>query len=405
MDPTTAVYLDHAASTAMYSEAVEAMTALMRFPGNASSLHASGRAARRVVEESRETIAAALNARPSEVVFTSGGTESDNLAVKGIFWARRDADPQRTRVISTAVEHHAVLDALHWLEAHEGADVELLPVDRIGRVDLDALRATVERDPESVALVSVMWANNEVGTVQPVDRVVEVAHRFAIPVHTDAVQAVGQLPVDFAGSGVDALSLTAHKLGGPKGVGALVVRRDLDVAPQMHGGGQERDVRSGTLDTPGVAGFAVAVELAVKTLAERAERIGALRDDLVRRLQRVVPDAGLNGDPEGRPGRRLPNNAHLAFPGCEGDSLLMLLDAHGIACSTGSACSAGVPQASHVLLAMGAGEERARSSLRFSLGHTSTEADVDALVEAIGPVVQRARAAGAATSGPSQKAG
>jgi cysteine desulfurase len=405
MDPTTAVYLDHAASTAMYPEAVEKMTALMHSPGNASSLHASGRAARRVVEESRETIAAALNARPSEVVFTSGGTESDNLAVKGIFWSRRDADPRRTRVISTAVEHHAVLDALHWLEEHEGAEVELLPVDRVGRVDLDALRATVERDPGSVALVSVMWANNEVGTVQPVDRVVEVAHRFAIPVHTDAVQAVGQLPVDFAASGVDALSLTAHKLGGPKGVGALVVRRDLDVTPQLHGGGQERDVRSGTLDTPGIAGFAVAVELAVSSLAERAGRIGALRDDLVRRLQQVVPDAELNGDPEGRLDHRLPNNAHLAFPGCEGDSLLMLLDANGIACSTGSACSAGVPQASHVLLAMGAGEERARSSLRFSLGHTSTEADVDALVEAIGPVVQRARAAGAAANGLAQKAG
>ena len=393
MDPTTAVYLDHAASTAMYPEAVDAMTALMRFPGNASSLHASGRAARRVVEESRETIAAALNARPSEVVFTSGGTESDNLAVKGIFWSRRDADPLRTRVISTAVEHHAVLDALHWLEEHEGAEVELLPVDRVGRVDLDALRATVERDPDSVALVSVMWANNEVGTVQPVDRVVEVAHRFAIPVHTDAVQAVGQLPVDFAASGVDALSLTAHKLGGPKGVGALVVRRDLDVTPQLHGGGQERDVRSGTLDSPGIAGFAVAVELAVSTLAERAGRIGALRDDLVRRLQQVVPDAELNGDPEGRLDHRLPNNAHLAFPGCEGDSLLMLLDANGIACSTGSACSAGVPQPSHVLLAMGRDEADARSSLRFTLGRTTRSSDVDALVAAIGPAVERARAA------------
>jgi cysteine desulfurase len=405
MEPTTAVYLDHAASTAMYPEAVEVMTDLMRSPGNASSLHASGRAARRVVEESRETIAAALNARPSEVLFTSGGTESDNLALKGIFWARRGADPRRTRVISTAVEHHAVLDTLRWLEEHEGADVELLPVDRVGRVDLDALQATVARDPASVALVSAMWANNEVGTVQPVDRVVEIAHPFGIPVHTDAVQAVGQLPVDFAASGVDALSLTAHKLGGPMGVGALVVRRDLDVTPQMHGGGQERDVRSGTLDTPGVAGFAVAVEQAVKGLVERAERVGALRDDLVRRLQQVVPDAMLNGDPEAGPTHRLPNNAHLAFPGCEGDSLLMLLDAHGIACSTGSACSAGVPQASHVLLAMSAGEERARSSLRFSLGHTSTASDVDALVDAIGPVVERARAAGAAAGGLAQKAG
>jgi cysteine desulfurase len=399
------VYLDHAASTVMYPEAVEAMTRLLAAPGNASSLHASGRAARRVVEEARETIAQALGARPSEVVFTSGGTESDNLAVKGVFWARREADPRRTRVLSTSVEHHAVLDALHWLAEHEAADVELLPVDGAGRLELAALRAAIERDPDSVALVSVMWANNEVGTVQPVAEVVALAHEHGIPVHTDAVQAVGQVPVDFAACGVDALSLTAHKLGGPKGIGALVVRRDLDVTPQMHGGGQERDVRSGTVDTPAVAGFAAAVELAVKHLDARAERISALRDELVRRVRARVPEAELNGDPATGPGHRLPNNAHLAFPGCEGDSLLMLLDARGIACSTGSACSAGVPQASHVLLAMGAGDERARSSLRFSLGHTSTEADVDALVDAIGPVVERARAAGAAAGVASRKVG
>jgi cysteine desulfurase len=250
-----------------------------------------------------------------------------------------------------------------------------------------------------------MWANNEVGTVQPVHQVVEVAHRYGIPVHTDAVQAVGQVPVDFAAGGFDALSLTAHKLGGPKGVGALVVRRELEVTPQLHGGGQERDIRSGTLDTPAVAGFAAAVQIAVDHLDERARRMSALRDDLVRRLQRVVPDAVLNGDPEDGSEHRLPNNAHLAFPGCEGDSLPMLLDARGIACSTGSACSAGVPQASHVLLAMGAGDERARSSLRFSLGHTSTPADVDALVEAIGPVVERARAAGAASRDLVRKVG
>jgi cysteine desulfurase len=399
------VYLDHAASTVMYPEAVEAMTGLLAAPGNASSLHASGRAARRVVEEARETIAQALDARPSEVVFTSGGTEADNLAVKGIFWARRDADPRRTRVLSTSVEHHAVLDTLHWLAQHEDADVELLPVDDAGRLDLAALRDAIERDPASVALVSVMWANNEVGTVQPVADVVALAHEHGIPVHTDAVQAVGQVPVDFASCGVDALSLTAHKLGGPKGIGALVVRRDLDVTPQMHGGGQERDIRSGTLDTPAVAGFAAAVELAVKHLDARAERMSALRDDLVRRVRARVPEAELNGDPVTGPEHRLPNNAHLAFPGCEGDSLLMLLDARGIACSTGSACSAGVPQASHVLLAMGAGDERARSSLRFSLGHTSTEADVEALVEAIGPVVERARAAGAAAGVASRKVG
>ena len=402
---TDTVYLDHAASTPMYAEAVAAMTAQLTQLGNPSSLHAHGRAARRVVEESRETIARALSCRPGEVVFTSGGTESDNLALKGLFWARRAQDPRRTRILSTSVEHHAVLDPLHWLAEHEGADVELLPVDALGRLDVPALRASLERDPGSVALVSVMWANNEVGTVQPLADVVEVAHAHDIPVHTDAVQAVGQVPVDFAASGVDALTLTAHKAGGPYGVGALVVRRDLDVTPQLHGGGQERDIRSGTIDTPAIAGFATAIEIAVRNQAEHAARVAALRDALVTRIQQVVPDARVNGDPDPDLAHRLPGNAHLTFPGCEGDSLLMLLDARGIACSTGSACSAGVPQPSHVLLAMGRDEEQARSSLRFSLGHTSTEADVDALGEAIGPVVERARAAGIASGSAAKKAG
>jgi cysteine desulfurase len=400
------VYLDHAASTPMYPEAVAAMTEQLTRLGNPSSLHASGRAARRVVEESRETIAQALNCHPGEVVFTSGGTESDNLAVKGLFWSRRARDPRRTRVLSSSVEHHAVLDPLHWLAEHEGAEVELIAVDALGRVDLDALRESLERDPSSVALVSLMWANNEVGTVQPVAEVVELAHAHQIPVHTDAVQAVGQVPVDFAACGVDALTLTAHKAGGPYGVGALVARRDLDVTPQLHGGGQERDIRSGTIDTPAIAGFAAAVELAVKQQPDHASRVAALRDDLVRRVREQVPDAHVNGDPRTGLRHRLPGNAHLTFPGCEGDSLLMLLDARGIACSTGSACSAGVPQPSHVLLGMGQGEEQARSSLRFSLGHTSSQADVDALVEAIAPVVERARAAGVAAGfGTSKKAG
>jgi cysteine desulfurase len=400
------VYLDHAASTPMYPEAVAAMTAQLTRLGNPSSLHAPGRAARRVVEESRETLAQALNCRPGEVVFTSGGTESDNLALKGLFWARRDEDPRRTRILSTSVEHHAVLDSLHWLAEHEGADVELLPVDRLGRLDLDALRRSVARDPGTVAMISVMWANNEVGTVQPVGEVVQLAHGHGIPVHTDAVQAVGQVPVDFAASGVDALTVTAHKAGGPYGVGALVVRRDLRVTPQLHGGGQERDIRSGTIDTPAIAAFATAVELAVKNQADHAVRVAALRDDLVRRVREQVPDAAVNGDPDTGLGHRLPGNAHLTFPGCEGDSLLMLLDARGIATSTGSACSAGVPQPSHVLLAMGCDADQARSSLRLSLGHTSTAADVDALVAAIGPVVERARAAGAAAGfGVSKKAG
>lgn len=389
MNDSRTVYLDHAATTPMTDVAVEAMTAQLREVGNASSLHASGRRARRVVEESRETVAQALGCRPGEVVFTSGGTEADNLAVKGLYWSRRDADRARTRILAPAVEHHAVLDALAWLEEHEGAQVELLPVDHDGRLEIAALRAAVERDPASVALITVMWANNEVGTLQPVDEVVATARPHAIPVHTDAVQAVGATPVDFAASGVDALSLSGHKVGGPQGVGALIVRREVELAALVHGGGQERDVRSGTLDVPAIAGFAAAVELAIKQQTEYAARLVALRDELVAGVRNAVPDAVLNGDPVDR----LPGNAHLSFPGCEGDSLLMLLDARGIECSTGSACSAGVPQPSHVLLAMGRTSDEARSSLRFSLGHTSTAADVVAVVEAIGPCVERARAA------------
>jgi cysteine desulfurase len=236
-----------------------------------------------------------------------------------------------------------------------------------------------------------MWANNEVGTVQPVAEVVEIAHAHGIPVHTDAVQALGQLPLDFAGSGVDAMTVTGHKIGGPYGVGALLVRRELQPTALLHGGGQERDIRSGTIDPPAIAGFALACEMAVADQGELAQRLAGLRDALVAGVRREVPDAIYNGDPEPGPAHRLPGNAHLEFPGCEGDSLLMLLDARGIECSTGSACDAGVPQASHVLLAMGSSEEFARSSLRFSLGHSSTQADVDALVEAIAPVVERAR--------------
>ncbi len=392
--PPRIVYLDHAASTPMLPEAVAVMSDQLVRTGNPSSLHAPGRAARRVVEESRERIAAVIGCRPGEVVFTSGGTEADNLAIKGLLWSRRDADSGRRRILSTAVEHHAVLDPLEWLAEHEHVEVELLPVDALGRLDLEAYRAAVERDPGSVALVSVMWANNEVGTIEPLDEVVGLAHEHGIPVHTDAVQAVGQVPVDFAASGVDLLTLTAHKVGGPYGVGALIVRRELALTPLLHGGGQERDVRSGTLDAPAIAGFAAAVEIAVKRQSEHFERLCALRNDLVARVSAAVPAAAINGDPECGAGHRLPGNAHLTFPGCEGDSLLMLLDARGIACSTGSACSAGVAQPSHVLLAMGRDHEQARSSLRFSLGHTTTSEDVDALVEAIGPVVERARKAG-----------
>jgi cysteine desulfurase len=386
------VYLDHAATTPVRPEVVDVVAARLRMLGNPSSLHASGREARKSVEESRETVAAVLGARPSEVVFTSGGTEADNLAVKGLFWARRAADPRRTRILASAVEHHAVLDAVQWLVEAEGASVEWLPVDRLGRVDLAALDAALSREPQTVALVTVMWASNEVGTVQPLARVVEAARARGVPVHSDAVQAVGQLPVDFAATGLDAMTVSGHKVGGPMGVGALVVRREVELVPVLHGGGQEREVRSGTLDVAAIAGFAAGVDAATAARAQEAARLASLRDDLVASVLAAVPDAVLNGD-AGADGR-LPGNVHLSFPGCEGDSLMLLLDARGIECSTGSACSAGVPEPSHVLLAMGVDPLLARGSLRFSLGHTSTEADVDAVAEAIGPVVERARTAG-----------
>ncbi|MEU2626085.1 cysteine desulfurase family protein [Kitasatospora sp. NPDC007106] len=389
-------YLDHAATTPMLPEAVAAMTAHLGVVGNASSLHAAGRRARRVVEESRESLAESLGARPSEIVLTAGGTESDNLAVKGLYWARRDADPARRRILCSPVEHHAVLDAVHWLSEHEGAQVDYLPVDAYGRVHPDALREAVLRNPADVALVTVMWANNEVGTLQPVVELAAVAREFDIPMHADAVQALGQVPVSFADSGLTALTVTGHKIGGPYGIGALLLARNATPVPLLHGGGQERDVRSGTLDVPASAGFAAAAALAVERRSDFATTVGALRDGLVAAVTAAVPDAVLNGDPD--PAGRLPANAHFSFPGCEGDALLMLLDAQGVECSTGSACSAGVPQPSHVLLAMGADPLLARASLRFSLGHTSTPGDVDALTDAITPAVERARNAGLATA-------
>ena len=378
-------YLDHASTTPMLPEAIAAMTAELGQVGNPSSLHSSGRRARRVVEESRETIANALEARPSEVVFTASGTEANNLAIKGLFWARK-----RPRILISAVEHHAVLDPARWLADTQGAAVELLEVDEHGRLDPETLRAAIERDPDDVALVSVMWANNEVGTVQPIPALAAIAHEYGIPFHTDAVQAVGQLPVSFAGSGVDAMTVSGHKCGGPIGSGALLLARGIEPVPVLHGGGQEREIRSGTLDAPAIAGFAAAIRVAVETQAATAERLAALRDDLIERVRQAVPDVILNGDPVDR----LPGNAHFSFPGCEGDALLMLLDAKGVECSTGSACSAGVAQPSHVLLAMGRDAAQARGSLRFSLGHTSTKADIDHVAEVIGQVVERARRAG-----------
>lgn len=390
--PTT-VYLDHAATTPMLPAAIEAMNAAFGSAGNASSLHGSGRAARRRLEEARESIAADLGARPSEVILTSGGTESDNLAVKGIFWARRDADPRCTRILAGATEHHAVLDAVEWLERHEGARVTWLPVDSDGVVAPETLRAELADNPGEVALVTVMWANNEVGAIQPIEELAAIARTADVPMHSDAVQAAAQLPIDFGASGLAAASFAGHKLGGPHGVGVLLLGRQVGCVPLLHGGGHERDLRSGTSDVAAVAGLAAALRQTVAEMPARAQELIALRDELIAGVRRIAPDAVLNGPHDDR---RLPGNAHFTFPGCEGDSLLMLLDAAGVECSTGSACTAGVASPSHVLIAMGVEPREARGSLRFSLGHTSQRADIEALLEVLPQVVERARAAGLA---------
>lgn len=394
MSQTRSVYLDHAATTPMHAEAIEAMTATLATVGNPSSLHTAGRSARRRLEEARESLAARLGARPSEVIVTAGGTDSDNLAVKGIYWARRDGDPRRRRIITTAVEHHAVLDAVTWLAEHEGAEVTELPTEADGSVRPSALREAL-REHDDVALVSVMWANNEVGTILPVTEMAGIASEFGVPMHSDAVQAIGQLPVDFAASGLSAMSLTAHKFGGPTGVGALLLRRDAACVPLLHGGGQERDVRSGTVDVAGAVAMATAADIAIGSLAHTSARTRGLRDSLIDGVLGSIDDVVLNG---ARGDQRLPGNSHFSFRGCEGDSLLMLLDANGIECSTGSACTAGVAQVSHVLLAMGADPELARGSLRLTLGHTSTPADVEKVLQVLPAAVARARQAALASS-------
>ena len=383
-------YLDHAATTPMLAESIAALNAELAQVGNPSSLHSSGRRARKVVEECREIIAAALGARPIEIIFTGSGTEANNLAVKGLFWAAQSKDKNKKRILVSAVEHHAVLDPVLWLGEHEGAVVEILPVDKYGRVLPETLSKAFEKNPHDVALVTVMWANNEVGTVQPIAELVKIAHQYKTAIHSDAVQAVGCLEVHFENTDLDAMTVTGHKVGGPQGIGALVLKRDVELTPLLHGGGQERDVRSGTLAAPLIAGFAAAVTTAVTQRFARATRLTALRNDLIKKIQDQVSDVVLNGDPE----NRLPGNVHFSFKGCEGDALLMLLDAQGIECSTGSACSAGIPQPSHVLIAMGRDEVTARASIRFSFGATSTPDDVDAVMQVLPAIVERAKRAG-----------
>jgi cysteine desulfurase len=385
------IYLDHAATSPMPDEVLDAYTAALRLVGNPSSIHGAGQAARELLETGREAVARTLGADPVEVVLTSGGTESINLGVKGMFWAR-NAAARRPRVLAPLGEHHATMDAVEWLARHEGARVDWIELDAEGRIRLDALAAALATDPEEVALVTALWANNEVGTVQPVGDIVELAHRYGVPVHLDAVAAFGQVPIDAHAVGADAVSVSAHKVGGPVGVGALVLARAAVVEPLLHGGDQQRG-RSGTQDAAGAAAFGVAAARAVGELP--LMRVAALRDRLVAGVLASVDGAVLRGAAVGAAvgAGRLPGNAHFTFAGADGDALLYLLDAAGIAVSTGSACQAGVPELSHVLLAMGVPEAEARGALRITLGHDTGDADVDAFLAALPDAVAAARAA------------
>lgn len=407
-----AVYLDHAATTPVSPGAIDAFTRTMSVVGNPSSIHSAGQQAKRLLEEARERIASTLGCDPIEVVFTSGGTEAINLAVKGLFWSRnpgpRDVAgasgsiPARPRILVPGGEHHATIDTVEWLQQHDGAVVEWLPLDADGVVRLDAVRAALSRDPESIALLTLLWANNEVGAVQPVERIAALAAEAGVPTHVDAVSAYGHLPVSLHElPGVSAFSVSAHKIGGPVGVGLLALARGASVTPLIHGGGQQRQVRSGTQDVASAVAFAAAaIEAAGDpgSIAAEQERLSGLRDALIGGVRAAVPDAVLNGPDPAVLGSapRLASNAHFSFPGCEGDSLLFLLDAAGIAVSTGSACQAGIPEPSHVLRAMGRDDVAARGALRVTLGRTSTLDDVDAFLGALPAAYAQARRAGLA---------
>ena len=385
-----AIYLDHAATTPLRPEVLAVYTEELQKLGNPSSVHGFGQNSRRTLEESRERLAATIGCHRSEVIFTSGGTESDNLAIKGLFWAQQNRDPKRKVIISSGTEHHAVIDPIEWLAKHEGAEAVWAPVTFDGVIDIDWLAGFLAERGDEVALISLMWANNEVGVLHPIKTVVELASTHQIPVHSDAVAAFGHVPVHFAESGLAAMSISGHKIGAPIGIGALIVSRATVVESIIHGGGQERGFRSGTMNAPGAAGFAVAAEIAVSELEAESVRLTALRQRLVEGVKAVVPEVCFTGgDAE-----RVPGNAHFTFPGCSGDSLLYLLDASGVCVSTGSACQAGVTSASHVVMAMGREPDVAIGSLRITLGYTSCDEDVNAFLAALPAAFEGAQKAG-----------
>ncbi|GAB3605838.1 cysteine desulfurase family protein [Conyzicola nivalis] len=385
----------------MPPEVIAAYASALAVVGNPSSIHSQGQNAKRMLEEAREQVAASVGADSVEVTFTGGGTEAVNLGIKGLWWARVSHPPtgsgtatRRGRILVPMGEHHATIDAIEWLEKHEGAVIDWIPIDALGRIDLVALEHALGDD---VAFVTVLSANNEVGTLQPVAEIAALAARHGVPVHVDAIAEYGYVPIDFHALGVAALSISAHKIGGPVGVGALVIARSTTIVPLLHGGNQQR-ARSGTQDVAGAVAFGLAARAATADIEGHAARLRDLRDRLVAGIRTAVPSAVLRGDPSAD--GRLPGNAHFTFPGCEGDSLLFLLDVAGFSVSTGSACQAGVPEASHVLTAMGLSEADARGALRMTLGSHTTSGEVDALVAALPDAVARAARAGLAEHAP-----
>jgi len=374
------IYVDHAATTPLSPAAFKAITSQLQELGNPSSLHTHGRATRKALEDAREAIAQQVSCLPSEVIFTASGTEANNIALKGLWWNGM-AQGKKVVVIS-AVEHHAILDPAHWLETHEGAEVIQVPVDVHGVINLDFLKDLIAKRSEDIAVISIMHSNNETGVIQPIQEVVAMAGK--IPVHTDAVQSFKKVPLSYKDLGVTALTLSAHKVGGPLGIGALILRRAYEIPALLHGGGQEREIRSGTLNAPSIVAFSAAA-----TEKYPSDEVQTLRDNFIKAIHQEIPDAYVNGEAS----QRLPGIVNVTFPGTQSDTLLLLLDNAHVSASTGSACSAGVHEASHVLLAMGHTEATAQSSLRFSFGAASTQADVDFVMSVLPDVISTGRAA------------
>lgn len=384
------VYLDHAATSPIRPSVLEHYSSLLGQVGNPASVHSFGQTSRQILEEARESIAASLGCDRNEVIFTSGGTESDNLAVKGLYWHRHGQDTNRNLIITSSAEHAAVLDAVNWLVAEQGAEAYFVPMNQDGELDLGALANVISERSNQIALISLMWANNEIGVVHPIEEIVALAKPHSIPVHSDAIAALGHIPVNFAASGVSALTITGHKIGSPVGVGALILSRSTKLTPVVHGGGQERNLRSGTPDAAAASAMALAVKEAVAEQPLKRTLHEKLSEKLIAGVRAIAPEVKVSS--EHAP--RLANNVHFRFPGCLGDSLLFLMDINGVSISTGSACAAGVSSPSHVVLSLGADSDEAMGTMRITFGHTSSESDVDAFLEAFPTAYEGAKKAG-----------